>query len=85
MTPIGVTGNERVKLNPGLETRILGLYTRYSAISDTPHDMAKQCIPPTLIDLWLRCEEDRFVRQSARLTYHSIFTMRRWLRIYKAC
>jgi len=28
MTPFGVTGNERVKLNPGLETRILGLETR---------------------------------------------------------
>jgi len=28
MTPFGVTGNERVKLNPGLETRILGLEIR---------------------------------------------------------
>jgi len=34
MTPFGVTGNERVKLNPGLETRILGLETRYSMISN---------------------------------------------------
>jgi len=35
MTPFGVTGNERIELNPGLETRNLGLYTRYSVISDT--------------------------------------------------
>jgi len=41
MTPFGVTGNERVELNPeletrnpGLETRIIGLETRYSMISN---------------------------------------------------
>jgi len=34
MTPFGVTGNERVELNPGLETRILGLETPYSMISN---------------------------------------------------
>jgi len=28
MTPFGVTGNERVELNPGLETRFIGLETR---------------------------------------------------------
>jgi len=37
MTPFGVTGNERVKLIPGLETLFIGLYTRYSVISDI-HD-----------------------------------------------
>jgi len=37
MTPFDVTGNERLELNPGLETQILGLETRYSIISNPPH------------------------------------------------